>query len=284
MATENFERALAAVLKHEGGYVNHPRDPGGATNFGVIQRTYDAYRRRKGWSPRSVKSITQDEVRGIYREQYWNAIRGDQLPAGIDFVVFDGAVNSGPSQAVKWLQRAIAGYAGRIDGMVGAQTLAALDAAANHDQVIALAIGRRLAFLQALGHWPTFQKGWSSRVAQVKAVGQAWAMGDVGPEVEFVPGGNAKATIDQATTAPTKAPADVATGGGIATGGAGGALQQAQETLTPLAGSSDLIANIIMALVITGVVLTIGGLAYRAYATWKAKRRADVLDLDEVPA
>lgn len=284
MAANNFDKALAAVLKHEGGYVNHPRDPGGATNFGIIQRTYDAHRRRRGLTPRAVKSIVKEEVREIYRTQYWDAIRGDDLPAGIDFVVFDGAVNSGPAQSVKWLQRSLSGYAGRIDGVIGAQTLAALDAHANHDQVVSLATGRRLAFMQALRTWDAFGKGWSRRVAQVRATGHAWAMGDVGPVIHYVPGGERKATIDEAKAPPAKAPADVATGGGVATGGAGASLDQARDTLAPLAGSSSWIDSVIAALVITGVVLAIGGIAWRVYASWRAKKRADVLDLHELPA
>ena len=82
MAKANFERLTDWVLAHEGGYVNHPDDPGGATNYGVIQRTYDAYRRRKRLSPQSVRAITMDEVRDIYRDQYWDKVWGDHLPAG----------------------------------------------------------------------------------------------------------------------------------------------------------------------------------------------------------
>src|SRR5690554_3243462 len=107
MARETFEPALALVLAHEGGYVDHPDDPGGATNKGITQRVYDAWRTSRGRHPRSVAAIRDEEVRAIYREQYWDAVRGDDLPAGIDYCTFDAAVNSGPAQAARWLQRAV---------------------------------------------------------------------------------------------------------------------------------------------------------------------------------
>src|SRR5688500_17096341 len=95
MAAETYAGALNHVLKYEAGYCNHPADPGGATNFGVIQRTYSGYRKRKGLKPRSVKLIEPSEVAEIYRNDYAMKVRFDDLPPGVDFVVFDGAVNSG---------------------------------------------------------------------------------------------------------------------------------------------------------------------------------------------
>src|SRR5688500_6264664 len=109
-----FEECLKLVLVHEGGYANHPKDPGGATNFGVTQRVYDGYRLKAGVAKRSVKEITKTEVSAIYKRQYWDLIDGDELPAGVDYVVFDGAVNSGCGQSVKWLQRALPEYKGPI--------------------------------------------------------------------------------------------------------------------------------------------------------------------------
>lgn len=103
MAAERYSDALSRVLVHEAGYVNDPRDPGGATMKGVTQRTYDGYRKRNGLALRPVRQITPTEVGEIYRRSYWAAIHGDTLPAGVDYVVFDGAVNSGPSQSIKWL-------------------------------------------------------------------------------------------------------------------------------------------------------------------------------------
>jgi len=100
----NYQTALAAVLKHEGGYANHPRDPGGATMKGVTQRVYDAFRRNKSLPTRLVRDIADDELQAIYRRQYWDATSCDDLPSGVDYAVFDFAVNSGVSRAATYLQ------------------------------------------------------------------------------------------------------------------------------------------------------------------------------------
>ena len=283
---ENFSRSLDRTLTHEGGYSDHPKDPGGATNKGVTQRVYDLFRQAKKLALRSVKLITGTEVREIYRDRYWNVVAGDQLPAGIDYVVFDGAVNSGPGQAVKWLQRALGRlYTGKIDGRVGASTLAAIAEHTDHDKLIAAILERRLAFLQALKTWGTFGKGWSRRVGAVKAVGQAWAMGSIGPAVEYIPGGEAKGTIEDAKAAPSTAPGDVAAGGGAAGGGIGTVLNDAKDQLTLLAWANEHIGTIVAVLVIASTVLVVGGIAWRFYAKRKAAKLADALDLNqEAPA
>lgn len=277
MTTINFQRALKAVLVHEGGKVDHPKDPGGRTNQGVIQRVYDGYRKRQGKKPQDVYLMTNQERDDIYRRQYWDAVQGDELPAGVDYVVFDGAVNSGPSQSIKWLQRAL--RMNVVDGVLGQATLAAANAHPDPDMLVADICKRRMAFLQALKTWGTFGKGWTRRVDGVKKLGQAWAMGSVGPNPVFVEGGNAKATIASAKSMPVKAPADAAVGGGVVSGTLGGTLQQAQDALTPLTGSSTVIANVVAALVIVGVVATVGGLVYRLYTQRKAAKLADALDL-----
>ncbi len=148
------------ILAYEGGFVNHPKDPGGATNQGVTQRTYDAYRRRIGHATQSVRLIDNVERDTIYRVQYWDAIKGDDLPSGVDAAVYDFAVNSGPSRAAKYLQR-IVGV--KQDGVIGLQTL---DAVARMDstQVIGRLCVDRIAFLRGLSTWPTFGKGWTRRV------------------------------------------------------------------------------------------------------------------------
>lgn len=171
---ENLETALKHVLVHEGGFVNHPKDPGGATNRGVTQRVYDAYRDRQGQSRRSVRAITADEVADIYKRQYWDAIRGDDLPSGLDYAVFDYAVNSGPMRAVKDLQREL-GFAGKdVDGFNGSRTLAAVDASDVYDLIDRLC-ARRMRFLKGLKHWPTFGKGWTRRVTDVAEIAMAMA-------------------------------------------------------------------------------------------------------------
>ncbi|TIS04249.1 MAG: N-acetylmuramidase, partial [Mesorhizobium sp.] len=151
MTASREKEALARVLVHEGGYVNHPADPGGPTNKGVTQRIYDAYRKGKGLATRSVKGITSLEVFDIYDRQYWDAVKADQLPAGVDYVVFDGAVNSGPGQSIKWLQGALGPlYKGSIDGVMGVGTLAAVSAVNNYDALIDRICDQRLNFLRHL--------------------------------------------------------------------------------------------------------------------------------------
>jgi lysozyme family protein len=161
----NFERALAAVLKHEGGYSNHPKDPGGATNFGVTQRVYDAWRKNNGKEPRSVREIEKAEVDAVYWGQYWIMVRGDQLPDGLDYATFDFAVNSGPSKAIKELQ-AVLGV--KVDGIPGNVTIAAAQAADPVKTTDALC-DRRMAFLRGLSTYSTFGRGWSTRVGGVRA-------------------------------------------------------------------------------------------------------------------
>ena len=161
MAVENFEKTTKWLLVHEGGYVNHPRDPGGATNKGVTQRTYDAYRRRMGLSTRSVRNIDLQEVWDIYRSQYWDAVRGDLLPSGLDYALYDFAVNSGPKRAVQFLQRIL-----RVkdDGIIGNHTLAAIRGYNNIEQLIIDLCNRRWNWMKSLSTYSTFGRGWTRRV------------------------------------------------------------------------------------------------------------------------
>ena len=168
---ENLETALKHVLVHEGGFVNHKDDPGGATNRGVTQRVYDAYRDRQGQSRRSVRAITAEEVADIYKRQYWDAIRGDDLPSGLDYAVFDYAVNSGPRRAAQDLQREL-GVA--VDGVIGNVTLAGVAKADVYDLIDRLC-ARRMRFLKGLKHWRTFGKGWTRRVTDVAEIAMAMA-------------------------------------------------------------------------------------------------------------
>ena len=159
----NFEKALALVLEHEGGYVDHPKDPGGATNRGVTHAVYNAYRKIRGRGMQSVKFITDDELRAIYKFQYWDKVQGDFLPTGLDYAVFDFAVNSGVGRAAKYLQ-AVLGVA--QDGQIGARTLAAITKPVN---TINALCDRRMGFLRNLRTFLTFGKGWSRRVQDVRA-------------------------------------------------------------------------------------------------------------------
>ena len=166
----NFPRALNAVLKHEGGFVNHPNDPGGPTNKGVTIATYRAYVKPTG-TVADLKAISDAQVSVVYRRHYWSKVMASDLPGGVDYAVFDFAVNSGPARAAKFLQKAV-GVA--QDGKIGADTLKAAratDAAALVDRIC----DARLAWLRTLGTWATFGKGWTNRVEGVRKLAKKLA-------------------------------------------------------------------------------------------------------------
>ena len=162
----NFAAALKTVLGFEGAYVNNPKDPGGATNMGVTQRVYTAWRQSRGLPATDVRRISANEVATIYRNEYANPVRFDDLPSGVDLIVFDGAVNSGVSRSSKWLQKAV-----RVkqDGQVGPMTLSAARSMDSASIINSIA-DTRLSFLQSLRTWSTFGRGWKSRVAQVRGM------------------------------------------------------------------------------------------------------------------
>jgi len=156
----NFAPSLALVLVHEAGYVNDPQDPGGATNKGVTQTVYDDWRTSHGLVRQSVRLIDPPEVEALYRKRYWDFIKGDQLPVGIDYCVFDFAVNSGVNRASRYLQRA-AGVA--EDGQIGPATIAAVNAT-DSEKLIGDVCTARLKFLAQLPTFGHFGKGWTTRV------------------------------------------------------------------------------------------------------------------------
>jgi lysozyme family protein len=162
--SEAFDEALVFALRWEGGYVNHPSDPGGATNYGVTQGTYDRYRSTKGLTKQSVKLISSAEVHDIYESMYWDAARCAELPWPVSSAQFDAAVNAGPRQATQLLQRA-AGVSD--DGVIGPKSLAAINAM--HPKELALrCCDERQKFYQSLvNRKPSlgaFLKGWTHRV------------------------------------------------------------------------------------------------------------------------
>lgn len=161
---DNFEPALAEVLAYEGGWSDHPKDPGGATMRGVTISTYAAYKGR-AVTRTELRNISTAELEAIYRGRYWDKVRGDDLPRGLDLVAFDPAVNSGPIRGAKWLQQAL-GVA--QDGKVGPITIKAAQTA-KPVPVIQKACSARMGFLRGLGTWGTFGKGWSRRVASIEA-------------------------------------------------------------------------------------------------------------------
>lgn len=169
----NFDASMRQCLKHEGGYVDHPRDPGGATNLGITQATLADWRRRPV-TKAEVKALTVAEAIDIYRHKYAGVIKYDQLPSGLDHVTLDPAINSGPKRGAQWLQSALGVKA---DGKIGDGTLAKARSA-NVPQVIQKACAIRMGFLRGLKIWGTFGKGWSRRVAEVEAFAMKLAVGN----------------------------------------------------------------------------------------------------------
>jgi lysozyme family protein len=180
MTASNFARSLALVFKWEGGYVFHPRDPGGATNMGITKATLEHWR-GKSVSVEDVKRLTKVEAGLIYRARYWDVVKGDSLPAGLDYALFDYAVNSGPYRAIKHLQTILRV---RVDGVIGPETLGAVRAADVAGTVSRL-LDKRLAWLRSLVGWSTFAKGWTNRVADVRA--EALAMAGMPPPLPPTP-------------------------------------------------------------------------------------------------
>jgi lysozyme family protein len=155
---KNFDQSLKMLLKHEGGYVWHPRDPGGMTNLGVTKRVYEAWVGHEV-DEAAMRALTPDDVAPIYRANYWDAVWGDHLPSGVDFSVFDWAVNSGPARAVKALQRIVGSVS---DGIIGPKTMQAvmnMDA----EKIIDLMHGERQRFYERLDTFDTFGRGWTRR-------------------------------------------------------------------------------------------------------------------------
>jgi len=157
----NLKLATDWILVHEGGYVNHPKDPGGATNMGVIQRTYDGWRARKNKPLQTVRNITSAEVVSIYKDQYWDKVWGDQLPEGLDYAMYDFAINSGPGRAIKYIQELVGVNA---DGVMGNITFDAIRKENDMEQLIIDLCYKRWAFLKRLRHFSTFGRGWTRRV------------------------------------------------------------------------------------------------------------------------
>lgn len=169
MAAAHFSEALAYILMEEGGFVDDPRDRGGATNKGVTQAVYDAWRRESGEPQQSVRLINVSEVKAIYRRNYWAPVRGDDLPRGLDYAVFDFAINSGPSRAARFLQVAVGAVA---DGIIGPRTIEAIG---NPLAAIDALCDRRQAYLEGLSDFASFGDGWTARVIRVRDRAKAMA-------------------------------------------------------------------------------------------------------------
>jgi lysozyme family protein len=147
----SFDLAFEHLIKREGGLVEHPNDPGGLTKYGISRRAYPS---------EDIRNLTLERAKEIYRADYWSRIRGDELPDGIAECLFDYAVNSGVSQAIRTLQRAVGVT---VDGDFGPATMAALKARPARALVVDFQ-AERLLFLTKLTTFDTFGRGWTRRV------------------------------------------------------------------------------------------------------------------------
>ena len=157
----NYEKCLETILHHEGGYVNHPKDPGGETNLGVTKRVYEDFGGTK-----DMKDLTVEDVAPIYKKEYWDRVKGNELPSVLDLCVFDFGVNAGTGRAAKYLQSMIGSTP---DGGIGPNTLKALGLYVEDMGVEATITeyqSRRQDYYEGLEHFSTFGKGWTRRLRE----------------------------------------------------------------------------------------------------------------------
>lgn len=252
MAASTYNEALRRLLAHEGGYAHHPSDPGGPTKFGITIHDYRKYVRADA-SAEDVRAMSADVATAIYRDRYWHALRCDELPAGLDYAVFDYGVNSGVSRAAKVLQRLL----GLPD--TGRMTDAAIAAAKARDaaDLISRLCEERLAFLKSLRTWPVFGKGWGRRVAEVRRAALAMAKGAGDAAVPSPAPGRG-----QLRTGRT---ARVATGAGAAVAGGAAA-----------AHSAGLAWSAVAVWLALAAALALGGLlVWRVWQRWRQDAPAD---------
>ena len=163
--TDNFGNCLKHLLVHEGNFVNHPSDPGGMTNLGVTAKVWEEWVRHSV-DEKQMRALTPELVAPLYKRKYWDVCRADELISGLDYCVFDVAVNSGPGRAIKFLQSCVGATP---DGGFGSITSALVKKAEKEPKaLIENYCAKRLEFLQSLKTFEVFGKGWSRRVAEVK--------------------------------------------------------------------------------------------------------------------
>ena len=158
----NFQQSIDAMLVSEGGFSNNPKDPGGMTNLGVTKTVWE------GWTghdatEQTMRNLSTADVTPLYKKKYWDAVQGDALPSGVDYCVFDTAVNSGAGRSIKLLQRSIGVTE---DGFLGPNSLAAI-LVSDVGSLIDKYCAARNEFLQSLSTFETFGKGWTNRVLEV---------------------------------------------------------------------------------------------------------------------
>ena len=239
MAQSTYTEALARLLAHEGGYTNHPSDPGGPTNFGITIIDYRKYVKPDATAA-DIRAMKLDEAKAIYRAKYWDAQRCDELPAGVDYAVFDYGVNSGIGRSGRVLRRCL-----KLADSTSTVSDAVLAAAKHVDArtLIGAICDERLRFLQSLRTWSVFGKGWGRRVADVKEAALAMASGAIAPAA------NAQ-TAPGRGMVPNAKHAQQGSAGVIVAGGAAAAQQAHAHGADPA-----LIAGLLMAVLLAAVVV-----------------------------
>ena len=160
--TDTFDACLAFTLHEEGGYVDDPADPGGATNMGITLATYRQWSDNPGLGSTQVQDMTARTARAIYRSLYWNPLRADALPMGVDLSVFDMGVNGGIWRSARLLQRGLGFTGEEVDGSIGPETLKAA-AKCDPRTLVADLAERQAAYYRSLADFPTFGAGWLNR-------------------------------------------------------------------------------------------------------------------------
>ena len=167
---ENYDHCLEMILHHEGGYVNHPKDPGGETNLGVTKRVYEEHGGEK-----DMKDLTVEDVAPIYKKSYWDRVKGDELPSGLDLCVFDFGVNAGTGRAAKYLQNLVGATA---DGAIGPGTLGKVNEYVEEnglEETIEQYQANRQGYYEQLSTFETFGRGWTRRVVETTSSAQKLA-------------------------------------------------------------------------------------------------------------
>lgn len=215
MAAANLEAALVHIFGHEGGYVDHPADPGGATNWGITIGTYSKWLGRPA-TKAEVKAMPKSVAAAIYRAWYAKPVAFDELPPGVDLFGLDSAINSGPNPALKWMGGAFNTQANALAVVAAARVCKDMVGA------IKRACANRMSFLRSLGTFVTFGVGWTRRVAAIEATAVKWWL-----KSQDVPASVAQERLNKesadAAASSKKAVRDgaIATGGSAGSGGAG---------------------------------------------------------------
>ena len=165
----NWEKSLEVILHHEGGYVNHPKDPGGETNMGVTKIVYEDFGGTK-----DMKELTKEDVEPIYKKNYWDRVKGDDLPEGLDLMIFDFAVNAGTGRAAKFIQRLVNTT---VDGGIGPNTLGKIKeyvVTYGIEETITSYALMRQNYYESLSTFDTFGRGWTRRVSEVTEKAKEW--------------------------------------------------------------------------------------------------------------